>query len=702
MRVRGCKQQGFSGSAFAEGFGRGPLGTVLESLSHIQIQAMKKLHSIASEQRARKAACTISAAALMLGVSQAATVGFNFQCNYCSAASYAGAVVTAPAFGIPPEGWENLSQMDTGYGCTADYFTLNELIDAQSSTGGLNPLPSGALAVAWSAYTANVSGFGGYSRSGPHYTFGGNGYKPGNEQVYWGFLRDGVNFGPGSSGGDNNQPGYAIDLTGLGSVFTNGAYVVQLIASADSMQYLTNAFIIDATGNTTQSVVYPSTPPVKDVGDTSWVRGIGGGLSTVSGPLSADHLKILGNQAAHAGDKITGYNWASTICGFIITDKPVVSMSPNSVLAFPGDTNIVLSAAAAGVPPLAYQWRKEAQPLPGATNSSLAFDRTALSIAGHYDLVVTNRFGLATSAVATLAVDVISAVPGTNFIVDSNPNATSHDGTEQGAAWVASSTDSVGVARSGVMRFTATNSSQIVVAGQTNFDTPTGTIMFWMRSAGVADTTTNTPALLFGRSASDGLVIIQNQDGTLQFEPAAGAGFAIAGMNVSDNKWHHIAATFDQAMAKIGLYIDGVSAGTTDLSAMATPWAWESRQPIELGSSAGKAQPSQPYEGLLDDVRFYSQVLSGADIAAAYQSDALGQPSALLLRLNFDAPPVNGATLRWLCPDVILQSADSAAGPYSDLPAAFSPYSAAAAHAMKFYRYYGHTPASVISNPYMM
>ena len=35
--------------------------------------------------RTKKIACTVSAAALMLGVSSAATVGLHFQCNYTNA-----------------------------------------------------------------------------------------------------------------------------------------------------------------------------------------------------------------------------------------------------------------------------------------------------------------------------------------------------------------------------------------------------------------------------------------------------------------------------------------------------------------------------------------------------------------------------------------------------------------------------------------
>ena len=61
-------------------------------------------------------ACTVSAAALMLGVSQAATVGINFQCAYSGGAAntYSGSPITATAFGVPPSGWESLTAMPNG------------------------------------------------------------------------------------------------------------------------------------------------------------------------------------------------------------------------------------------------------------------------------------------------------------------------------------------------------------------------------------------------------------------------------------------------------------------------------------------------------------------------------------------------------------------------------------------------------------
>lgn len=637
----------------------------------------------------------------MLGVSQAATVGFNFQANYCGASSYSGAVVTAPAFGIGTNAWESLTPITTGYsGCPCGFTTLSEVIDTTTSSDGLNPLPQGSLTVTWGGYAANVSGFGGYSRPGPHYTFGGNNEQPGNEQVYWGFLRDGVNFGAietnscGYSPGDNYEPGYNVDITGLHSLFTNSPFVVQLIASSDSLWGLTNAFIIDATINATQSVVYPNIPTPANAGGnlfdgTPFPRGIGGGLSTGSGALNTDHLKIIGNRAQHG----LGFNLASTIAGFIITDKPVMSMSPNSVLACTADT-ISLSGYAVGVPPLSYQWRKNGQAIAGATTTFYSLTNTVLAYAGNYDLLVTNLYGRATSSVAVVTVDHITATAGNNFVIDSNPQNVEHDGLSFGATWLASS-----LAHTGVMSFSAAGSNQITVPVSGAFNSPTGTIMFWMRSSGVANTGGN-PATLIDRrkGTGSGFVLVQNVDGTLQFQDNNGNDAFNSALTVSDNTWHHITLTYDQSQnGAVQIYVDGVINAVNFSSA---GWSWQPNQELELGFSN---DPShwQPYNGLLDDVRVYDRILSDPEVALAY-TGSLVNTTALLLRFNFDAAPGPGMTLQWACPDSILQSAPAVTGPYADLPGVVSPYPRAAQGSAKYFRYRGHTPANVVSNPYLM
>jgi hypothetical protein len=646
---------------------------------------------------AAQAACTVSAAALMLGVSHAATIGFNFQTHYCSLESYSGATVTAPAFGVGTNNWESLTQMDTGYGCDPGPFSLSETIDSTTSTNGLHSLPFGSLKVNWSGYVANVSGFGGYDRSPPHYTFGGNGHNPGEEEVYWGFIRDGVNFGPGQSGGDNNQPGYSVEVIGLKSIFTNSPFVVQLIASSDSLSSLTNAFVIDATTSTTQSVTYPNIPPIANVGDTAWPRGIGGGLSTASGSLQTDHLQIVGNRAQHS-EGPPAFNNASTIAGFIVTDQPVITMAPQPVLASPGDT-VTLRALAIGVPPLALHWQKDGADLAGQTNSSITLSNVTIANAGRYTLAAQNSYGAATSKVSVVTVDhlTIASQPVT---LDSKPTGTKDDAVPSGTVWAASNSDAANVTRTGVMQFLAAQGSQIRLGSNTNFDAAQGTITFWMRSSGVVTNSGNEGAMLVDQRTSSGAVIVQHDDGTLFFQTAPSSKNALSSnAKVSDDHWHHIAVVYDQSdTGTVSIYVDGlIDASQANNGA----WSWPTGQEVELGKSHDTYW--RGFNGYLDDFRIYNRVLTDTEVGSIAHGDAVVDASALQVQLNFDAAPSAGVTINWLSPTAVLQSATSVLGPFTDVSGASSPYSVRAASSATFFRYRDtHTPVTLLSNPYDM
>ena len=661
---------------------------------------MKRTRLSSSKNGAEKVACTVSAAALMLGVSQATTVGLKFTVDYCGYPNYVN-YVNAPAFGIPMNSWQNLTAMGTGYhSCLGPlFFSLTQTVDTTTSTGGLHPLPNGSLTINWGGPCANWSGFQGYDSGLPPQPITSGPPVP-EAQVYAGFIRDGVNFGPGGTGPDNNQPGYNIDITGLKSLFPSTPFAVQLVASSDSMQFLTNSFVIDATAGTTQSVVYPNPQVYGNVGDAPWFRAIGGGLSSASGSFSTDHLKIIGNRAAHSAGP-PAYNLASTISAAIITDKPVITMSPQPAVVCGGDT-ATWSGYAVGVPPLAYQWRKNGVPIPGATASSLSITNVSLRDIATYDLRVTNSYGTAISSPVT--VDRILTTTINNLVLDSKPQGLENDGFNKGATWLATSTDGASVTRTGVMSFTTNVPSQIVVPPSTSFNSSTGTISFWMRSSGLADPGGN-PAAVFDRLNKSGCVIAQQTDGTLLFE-SEGSGALIGQVTstniLSDNHWHHVAVTYDQSIfgpfsGAMSIYVDG----QFDSSVFAGGnWSWVAAQEIELGLSHD-TNSWQAYQGLLDDVRVYNRVLNGTEIASLH-TGAIVDANALVMQLNFTSAPEQGISLHWQCSDAVLQSADSVTGPYTDVVGAASPYNVSVLKSAKFYRYRGHTPVTVVSNPYLM
>ena len=677
---------------------------------------MKRPHVAVKSSRNKKIACTVSAAALMLGVSSAATIGLHFQENYCGSAAYSGYPVTLAAFGIASNGWENLTPMNTGYGsCSGPLgYNLSEVINTNTSTDGLNRLPNGSLSLNWFGPTAAFSAFAGYAGSPPYYyTPGGpaaaialnTNPASGEEQIYATFLRDGVNFGPGSpSVGNNDQPGYSVDITGLKSLFTNSSFVVELIASSDSMETLTNAFVIDVTDLLTNSVSYPATPPVLNTlgagYDTGYYQGSGGGLSTVSGALNTDHIQIMSAQPQHVAGE---FNHAGTISGFIMTDKPVVTMSSRSIpLAGPGDS-ILLNPYAIGVPPMAYQWRLNGRSIAGATNLSYTITNFNPGASGSYTSVVTNLYGATTSQVSTVTGDLITQSPTNGIVYDSNPANAQNDGVNMGASWQASSSDGT-VTRTGVMDFAAALTNGITVQDNPAFDGSTGTITFWMRSAGTnPNASGNVGASLFcrpvGPAAGNDFVLVQ-QDGSpgnLEFVAPGFANTFTSVNGVSDNKWHFVALTFDQsASGGAALYIDGALDST---NANAAGWTWLAGKPLEIGYSSDTFW--RDYNGLLDDVRYYSAMLSSSQIATIYSSAAVVDTNDLQLQFNFTAPPGRGIVLTWKESSAVLQSAPTISGQWTDLPGTTSPYTIVPAATQQYFRY-RYVPQTLVSNPYLM
>ena len=229
-----------------------------------------------------------------------------------------------------------------------------------------------------------------------------------------------------------------------------------------------------------------------------------------------------------------------------------------------------------------------------------------------------------TSAEATLTVvpEVVviysfDAAPVNNVIVDSSTNTTApHNGTDLGATWVASQDG-----RTGVMSFDGVAQDQITIAPTNDLNSTRGTIAFWMQSSNVTQLP-NPYAAVFDRraepadnlSSTGGDVIYQAPDGHLANQAQApGVGNVNAqetALNVTDNKWHHIAYLFDQsAGGSVSIYVDGL----LDTSAVNShPWAWVPEEELEIGKSHDTFWSG--FSGFLDDFRIYNRVLSASEI----------------------------------------------------------------------------------------
>ncbi len=88
---------------------------------------------------------------------------------------------------------------------------------------------------------------------------------------------------------------------------------------------------------------------------------------------------------------------------------PVITAQPAARSVAPG-ASFTLTVTATGTAPLAYQWRKDGTPLPGATSASYTVAAADASHAGTYVAIVANSAGTTTSAPALIAVGIAPAI----------------------------------------------------------------------------------------------------------------------------------------------------------------------------------------------------------------------------------------------------------------------------------------------------
>jgi hypothetical protein len=118
--------------------------------------------------------------------------------------------------------------------------------------------------------------------------------------------------------------------------------------------------------------------------------------------LSIDEDQIGDPERSHTHEQV-GYAVFAGPFIYPPDDCPTIINHPADETVSEGD-DVTFAVAAIGASPLMYQWYKDGDQIPGATESSHTVDAAVEDDAGEYYVVVTNDCGSETSEVATLTV----------------------------------------------------------------------------------------------------------------------------------------------------------------------------------------------------------------------------------------------------------------------------------------------------------
>lgn len=235
----------------------------------------------------------------------------------------------------------------------------------------------------------SVSIFSGTAGATIHYTTDGSAPSEVNGTLY---------SGPVSVGSTMTLHAIAFKTGYSDSPVSSSAYTINLpvaavpIFSPDTGTYSNAQFVTISSATSGATIRYTtdgSTPT--EANGTIYSSAI-----TVS---STTTLKAIAFEAGFVDSPVT------TATLTIIGSAPSFTTQPVSQTVILGDS-VTFSVTVSGALPLNYQWKLNGRTIRNATAATYAIPVTQSSDAGAYSVTVTNAFGSATSAAATLTVNV--------------------------------------------------------------------------------------------------------------------------------------------------------------------------------------------------------------------------------------------------------------------------------------------------------
>ena len=402
---------------------------------------------------------------------------------------------------------------------------------------------------------------------------------------------------------------------------------------------------------------------------------------------AADNQPKVRLRFAHAGTD-SWYFGIDNVGFYSITSVAPPNLSgPSSVTDYHGNT-VGFSVSPHGIGPFTYQWRRNGSNLTGQTNSSLVLSNVQSADALPYDVVVGYPGGSVTSTPALLTlVRAPARVVGQWDFDNSDLSASCGEPLQFFDVTIELNTffgpsDDFGIPRL---------NGELVNVMNFPGKPPEGPMNGYKLLHGIpgngGGSNVNQYTLIFDilypdASGGQRRALLQTDPDNLE-SPAPSADFRVDESNgigvegdydgtVGSNQWHRIALAVDLSgpgpSPIVAKFIDGVKVGQQTLPAgrdarwslladPANPWA------LLFAGADAEVQP-----GFVSSIQLRDGRLSDAELAR------LGGPSADKIPGCIQiVSEIGGPVVRWTG-GVILQTATSLTGPWTDLPAATSPY----------------------------